>query len=165
MQAQQGRMNRRSVIGMGAAAILLCVTGPVQAQAVVIRAIKVTGRANRDLARIAPMVAHELGRQLGARYAPGARGGATLVVNLTDVSLPIDTGGSDRFFRHSGGGNSDSLEGEIALIGPRGAAIQQFPLLASRPSTDASDRYFEPSEARLSILAYTYSYWLISKLG
>jgi len=155
------RPSRRVVLAM-AASLLAGASSSALAQGFVIRAIHVTGEANRDLARLAPMVAQQLARQLGGRYAPGARGGATLSVELTGLDLPVNTGG-DHFFRHFGGG-VDVLEGQVALIGPRGAAIKAFPLLASTSSTDASDIYMEPTESRLGALAYTYSYWLVGKL-
>jgi hypothetical protein len=154
------RFTRRAVLVLAAGSFFSTV-GTALAQGVPIRAIRVRGSANRDLARIAPMVARELARQLGPRYVPGARGGATLSVDLTGLDLPVDTDGGGFFSI----GYVDVLEGRIALIGPKGAALQQFPLLAQTGSRDASDMYPDATDARLGSLAYTYAHWVISKLG
>jgi hypothetical protein len=164
MAVKSGQITRRSILG-AAAALALGVAGTAQAQGIPIREIRVSGRANRDLARLAPMVARELARRLGPRYAPGARGGATLVVTLTGVELPDSDSGSDFGFMRHFGGNLDVLDGQIALIGPGGAQIRQFPLLAQTTSTDASDRYPDATDLRLASLASTYCYWIVSKLG
>ena len=155
------QLTRRGIFAL-VASLALAGTAPALAAGVPIRAIRVTGRANRELARLAPLVAEQLASQLGPRYVPGARGGATLSVELTGINLPVNTGG-DRFFRHFGG-SVDVLEGNIAMIGPRGAALQSFPLLASNGSIDASDIYLEATPARLSGLAYAYAHWVVSKL-
>jgi len=159
MDPNPTRFTRRAVLAL-AAGFFFSTIGTALAQSVPIRAIRVRGSANRDLRRIAPMVARELARQLGPRYVPGARGGATLAVDLTGLDLPVDTDGG--FFSM---GYVDVLEGRIALIGPRGAALQQFPLLAQTGSRDASDMYPDATDARLGSLAYTYAHWVISKLG
>ena len=159
-------VTRRAVFALAAGACV-CVAGTAQAAGLPVRAIRVSGTANRDLARLAPMVQQALARQLGARYAPGVRGGATLIVELTDLDLPVRTGGGGggrgRFHR-SGDGSVDVLEGRIALVGAKGVALQEFPLLAQTGSTDASDIHPFPTDARLASLAYTYSYWVVSKL-
>lgn len=154
-------LTRRGLFAL-AAGLALVAPAPAMAGGVPIRAIRVTGRANRELSRLAPIVAEQLAHQLGLRYAPGARGGATLAVELTGINLPVDTGG-DRFFRHFGG-NVDVLEGNITVIGAGGRALQSFPLLASNGSIDASDMYMEATPARLTGLAYAYSHWVVSKL-
>lgn len=154
-------LTRRGIFAL-VAGLAFAGMAPALAADVPIRAIRVTGRANRELARLAPIVAEQLARQLGPRYVPGARGGAMLAVELTGINLPVNTGG-DRFFRHFGG-SVDVLEGNIAVIGPRGAAVQSFPLLASNGSIDASDIYLEATPARLNGLAYAYAHWVISKL-
>jgi hypothetical protein len=161
MDANSKRFTRRAALAL-AAGFFVTTVSAVLAQGAPIRAIKVSGRANRDLARIAPMVARELAHQLGSRYVPGARGGATLAVELTVLDLPVDTG-SDGFFMSFG--EVDVLKGQIALVGAGGAALQQFPLLAQTGSTDASDMYPDATDARLGSLAYTYAHWVVSKLN
>ena len=156
------RTTRRAAFALAAGFLISASAGAALADGPPIRAIRVSGTANRDLARIAPMVARELAHQLGPRYAPGAKGGATLDVDLTVLDLPTDTG-SNGFFVSPG--YTDVLEGRIAVIGARGAALQQFPLLAQTGSTDASDMYPDATNARLGSLAYTYAHWVISKLN
>lgn len=155
------KFSRRAtfVLALGGAASV--VTGAV-AQAVPIRAIQVRGTRNRDLARIAMFVEAELTRRLASRYVRGARGGAVLMVELTSINLPVNTGGRSPWVR--GGGSVDMLNGRISLVGPRDRVLQSFPLLASRASTDASDRYPFATDQRLGNLAFTYAYWIVSKL-
>ena len=165
----QTRLARRAVFAL-AAGVVIGASGLASAAGLPIRAIRVSGTADRDLARIAPMVARELAHQLGQRYAPGAKGGAVLTVELDTLDLAVSTGGGGggggggRHRWQRGGANLDVLEGQIAVIGAKGAALQQFPLMAQTTAIDSSDWHADATDNRLGSLAYTYSYWIISKL-
>ena len=135
--------------------------GVALGQGLPIRAVQVTGQANRDLKMLAPVVRQQLVSQLGPRYEPGVRGGATLVVNLTSVDFPVDTDGGDFV---SFNGELDVLTGTIRLIGPGGRTITAFPLQAQSNSVNASDEYQAPTPARLNSIAYTYAHWVVGKL-
>jgi len=134
-------------------AIFAIGAGSAEAQGVPIRAIQVTGQANRDLKMLAPVVQRQLAEQLVPRYVPGARGGATLVVNLTSVDFPVDTEGGDFF---SFNGDVDVLTGTVRLVGPGRRTIAAFPLQAQSGSVNASDEFQAPTPARLNSIAYTY---------
>lgn len=151
-------LSRRALFSL-AAGFFAAATGSALAQGILVRAIKVRGEANRDLKMLAPVVAQHIAEQLGPRYVPGARGGATLEVNLTSIDFPVDTDGGD-FFSN----DVDVLAGNVRLVGPRGATITAFPLQAQTGSVNASDEYQAPTPARLNNIAHTYAYWLIGKL-
>jgi hypothetical protein len=153
------RLTRRTVFAV-AAGFLTLAASAASALELPVRAIRVSGHGNRDLARIAPMVAQALAHKLGQRYAPGARGGSTLVVDLTVIDLPVDTS-SDFVFSS---GYVDVLKGTVAMLGGKGGPLQQFPLMAQTGSMDASDSYPDATDRRLSSLADTYAYWVVSKL-
>lgn len=141
--------------------LLAAMIGGALAQGLPIRAVQVTGQANRDLKMLAPVVRQQLVSQLGPRYEPGARAGATLVVNLTSVDFPVDTDAGDFF---SFNGDVDVLAGTIRLVGPGGRTITAFPLQAQSGSVNASDEYQAPTPARLNSIAYTYAHWVVGKL-
>jgi len=144
-------------LGEGAAA---------QARAVPIRAIKVSGTRTVTLQAIAPMVADQIGSILGPRYSPGAKGGATLVVDLTLIILDEDAGGTGSlslpFGRDSG---VDQLQGRVSLIGPRREAITSFPLLATSSATYRSVLRMYPDPRRLNGIARAFAWWTVDKLG
>jgi len=98
-------------------------------------------------------------RQLGPRYEPGARGGATLTVDLTQVHFPVDTDAG--FFSTSG--DMDYLSGNVRVVAGR-RAIAAFPLEAHSASVDASDEYQEPTPARLGGISYAFAHAVVGRL-
>ncbi|MDQ0472932.1 hypothetical protein [Labrys wisconsinensis] len=135
-----------------------------QAKAMPISGVHVSGTANRTLEVLAPLVAQELVSELGSRYAPGARGGATLVVELTGVLIETGGNGGSRHYRFSVDA-VDQLEGRVSLLGPRGEALTDFPFLASTGAMFRSSLDFYPDPRRLQGLAHAYAYWIARKIG
>ncbi|MGH6645141.1 MAG: hypothetical protein ACRED3_20845, partial [Bradyrhizobium sp.] len=117
------------------------------------------------LEQLAPLVAEQLAPLLGRRYAPGARGGSTLLIELTGSVLDDSDNGGSHDFRFSRGAAVDQLEGKVALVGPRGEAFASFPLLVSHGAMFGSIMDIYPDPRRLRDLARAYAYWVASKLG
>lgn len=164
---------RRTVLTIAGASLLAAVlagcTTPApglteQAKAMPIRGVHVSGTANRTLQVLAPMVAQELVAELGPRYAPGAKGGATVVIELTGVVIETGSNGGSRHFRFNIDA-VDQLEGRVTLLGPRGEALTDFPFLASTGAMFRSSLDFYPDPRRLQGLAHAYAYWVARKIG
>jgi hypothetical protein len=160
------RIDRRTLLMLAAGAVL---GGAGSAEAAPsgapIGAIRVTGSRTVTLATLAPMVADQLAGMLAERYRPGLRGGATLVIELTQVVLDDSDGSSgDRFFSGHGGG-ADALQGHVALIGPRREALAEFPMLATTSPIRRRVLPAGPDLLRLNALAHSFAYWTAGKLG
>jgi len=157
-------IDRRALLALGAGLALTgCATSYANNTAVpVIRGVRVSGHANLFVELIAPYVQRNIVGLLGSRYQPGAGGGATLMVELTGIELETAMGSGPGPFSS---GATDSLEARISLLAPSGAVLKSFPLLASTFAVDASDQIPGPTKRRLNSLAYTFSYWVISKLA
>lgn len=152
-------------VGVASLALAACasVAVPPGDSGLSFRSIHVTGTRTRQIAALAVLVQGQLQRQLGARYVPGARGGASLDVVLTDAVLPV---GGGRTIRDVGEGpDNDQLEGRVAVTGPGGRPITSFPLLSSSLAINNSEYYqFEDSQ-RLQSVARAFAYYTIQKLG
>jgi len=154
-------VGRRAFLALGAGfALTGCATSIDNASIPVIRSVRVSGTINLWVRNICPYVQQHLIEDLGPRYQPGARGGASLVVELTGIDMPSDS---------DGGGismdSTDVLEGRISLLSAGGGAIKSFPLLASTASIDAASEIQEPTPRRYDWLASTYAHWVIEKLA
>ncbi|GLS22202.1 hypothetical protein GCM10007874_52190 [Labrys miyagiensis] len=123
----------------------------------VIRAVHVIGGGNLWLQTMPPFVQRSLIQQLGPRYQPGARGGATLTVQLTDISFPTAS--------NAGFGSVDTLDGRITLASASGAVLQSFPLFSSTASIDAAAEVTGPTPRRYDWLASSYAHWVLTKLA
>ena len=131
-----------------------------------IGAVRVTiARQTRTLAVIAPMVAERIADNLGPRLVPGARGGATLFVELTQVLIDNGDGGTGSlqlpFGQDSG---VDQLQGHVVLIGPHREALVEFPMLANSGATFRSSLRMFPDPRRLENLARAFAWWTVGKL-
>ena len=166
-------LDRRAMLALAGSSLLMTIvsgcTTPApgltpEAKTVRVGVIRVTGTANRTLELLAPMVAEELASELGPRYAPGSRGGATLLVELTGDVLDDSTNGGSREFRFSTGGAVDQLEGRVVLAGPHGEAYTSFPFLVSTGATFRSILDIYPDPRRLRNLAQAYAHWTVAKL-
>jgi hypothetical protein len=102
----------------------------------------------------------ELQRAFADRIGPGPR----LVVRITGVSLnPFVGGGSSSRRGRGGGGGTDSdyLEGEALVVGPRGEILARHPQLSATPASMGGAWYDPASEQkRTAFLAYHYAAWL-----
>jgi hypothetical protein len=162
------RVSRRAVMSMlvGGTMALAAGNRAVAAPGVPIGAIHVTGRRTRTLTVLAPLVAEELATILGPRFAPGLKGGATLIVDLTQVILDDGDGGTGSFVLPFGqDSGSDQLEGNVVLVGPRREALAEFPMLATSGATYRSKLRAFPDPRRLKILARAFAWWTVGKLG
>lgn len=155
-----------------AALAVLVATSAASAQSLPVRAIQVAGNGDPIMRELAGHVAAELSRQLGTRYVPGARGGATLIVRLTDYDLPYSDGGGGfddgpfgrRRFFGGGGPTIDLLEGTVTLLDGRRRTISSFPLTATTTAVGASVMHMRPPVYRLRGLAGVYAMWVVRKL-
>jgi len=85
--------------------------------------------------------------------------GPALVVRITGLSIRTFVGPSDR--AGFSGGNSDYLEGEALVVGPRGSILARYPQLSALPSSSGGAWYDPASERRrLEALAQHYASWL-----
>jgi hypothetical protein len=102
----------------------------------------------------------ELQRAFADRIGPGPR----LVVRITGITLnPFVGGGSSSRRGWGGGGGTDSdyLEGEALLVGPRGEILARHPQLSATPASMGGAWYDPASEQkRTAFLAYHYAAWL-----
>ncbi|MGO4336607.1 hypothetical protein AB4037_17020 [Labrys sp. KB_33_2] len=154
------RIGRRGFLTIGAGLLLTsCATSYGDNPAIpVIRRVQVSGSGNLWLQRMPPYLQRNLVRQLGSRYQPGAKGGATLSVVLTDISFPVDSDGGLVSFD-----SVDTLDGRITLSSS-GSVIKSFPLFATTTSVDAAAEVPDPTPRRYDWLASSYAHWLLSKL-
>jgi hypothetical protein len=153
------RIDRRAFFSLGAMfALTGCATAFTDNPAIpIIRSVHVSGHQNLWVVNVGPYVERNLVRLLGNRYQPGAKGGATLQVELTGISFPT----SDDAF---GGDSVDALEGRVTLVSASGGVLKSFPLLASTASVDAEAEIPEPTPRRYDWMASTFAYWTLSKL-
>jgi hypothetical protein len=156
----EGGLGRRAFLVFGAGLMLAgCATVNV-ANLPVIKAVRVSGGGNLWLQTMPPFVQRNLVKQLGSHYQPGARGGATLTVQLTDIDFPTDSDAGIISFD-----SVDTLDGRVTLVSSSGAVLKSFPLLASTSSVDAAAEVPMPTPRRYDWLASSYAHWLLSKLA
>jgi hypothetical protein len=151
-------IGRRALFLLGASLMLPgCVSAYAENSAIpVIRSIRVSGNGNLWLQTMPAYLQRSLARQLGSRYQPGARDGATLSVVLTDIGFPT---GSDAGF-----GGVDTLDGRITLVSASNGVLRSFPLFASTASIDSAAEVTGPTPRRYDWLASSYAHWVASKL-
>jgi hypothetical protein len=152
-------MARRAFLALGAGLILAgCTTSYADVASLpVIGAVRVHGAGNLWLQSMPPFLQRELIQQLGARYAPGAGGGATLTVQLTDIGFPTPSS--------AGFGGVDTMDGRITLTAASGRVLKSFPLFSSTASIDAAADATGPTPRRYDWLASSYAHWVLSKLA
>jgi hypothetical protein len=157
-----GVLGRRAFLVIGAGLALAgCATSYADVASLpVIKAVRVSGGGNLWLQTMPPFVQRNLIKQLGPRYQPGARGGATLSVQLTDIDFPTDSDAGIISFS-----SVDTLDGRVTLASSSGAVLKSFPLLASTSSVDAAAEVPMPTPRRYDWLASSYAHWLLSKLA
>jgi hypothetical protein len=149
-------IGRRAFLTLGASLMLAgCATSYAENPAMpVIRSVRVSGHGNLWLETMPAYLQRSLVKQLGSRYQPGARGGATLSVALTDIGFPT-TSGFD---------SVDTLDGRITLASASGSVLRSFPLFTSTASVDAAAEVTGPTPRRYDWLASSYAHWVLSKL-
>lgn len=85
-----------------------------------------------------------------------------LIVRLTSLTLSSYVGRGSRSGHGSGGGgDTDYLEGEILIAGPRGEIVGRYPQLLALPSSSGG-AWYQPDNERERIvnLARAYIFWL-----
>ncbi len=158
----RGGIGRRAFLA-GAAGVILsgCATSYADVASLpVIKAVRVSGSGNLWLQTMPPYLQRNLVKQLGPRYQPGAAGGSTLAVQLTDISFPSDSDGGIISFD-----SVDTLDGKVTLLSPSGGVVKSFPLFASTASVDAAVEVAMPTPRRYDWLASSYAHWLLNKLA
>lgn len=97
----------------------------------------------------------ELGRLYGGRI--GGRG-PRLVVRITGLHITaFASGGGHR------GSSSDSLDGEVLVLGARGEVLARYPQLAAVPAFGSpTDPFSEPR--RVERVARAYAQWISRKV-
>ena len=157
-----GTIGRRAFLALGVGLVLAgCATSFADVASIpVIKAVRVSGNGNLWLRTMPPFVQRNLVQQLGSRYQPGARGGAVLTVQLTDVSFPTD---SDAGIISVD--SVDTIDGRITLTSSSGAVLKSFPLFSSTTSVDAGAEVPMPTTRRYNWLAESYAHWVLSKLA
>nr|WP_232630973.1 hypothetical protein [Methylobacterium sp. Leaf118] len=156
--------------GRLAGLLALWLAGPAVAQdfgrfggvAVDVRPLAAYGRGPQADALRADLTA-ALQRHFGDRIV---RGGPTLVVRVSGLSLtPYAGGQGSRSGGFGGGGETDYLEGEALLVGPNGAILARHPQLSALPSSSGGAWYDPASERRrVAALAEHYAAWLRRRL-
>ncbi len=121
----------------------------------VIRSVRVSGHGNLWLQTMPSYLQRSIIQQLGSHYQAGARGGATLSVDLTDIGFPTPAGID----------GSDTLNGRITLLSSSGGVLRSFPLFASTGPIDSAAEVTGPTPRRYDWLASSYAHWLLGKLG
>ncbi len=157
-----GTIGRRTFLLVTAGVMLAgCATSYADVAALpVIKAVRVSGSGNLWLRTMPAYLQRNLVKQLGPRYQPGAKGGATLVVQLTDIGFPSDSDGGLISVD-----SVDTLDGRVTLLSSSGATLKSFPLFSSTSSVDAAVEIPEPTPRRYDWLASSYAHWLLGKLA
>ena len=119
----------------------------------------------RRLGDYAEFIGRSLTTELQRAFADRLGGpGPRLVVVVTGVSLNPYVGGGTggRRGRGSGGGlDSDYLEGEALIVGPRGEVLARHSQVSATPTTMGGAWYDPTSEQkRTAYLAWHYAQWL-----
>lgn len=94
------------------------------------------------------------------------RTGPRLVIRITGIYL-ASYSGSGRSGRFGGGSSqTDSLDGEALVVGPRGEILARYPQL-SATSAASSGAWYDPAseQKRTAYLAQHYAAWLRRTMG
>lgn len=88
--------------------------------------------------------------------------GPVLVVRVKGLSMQPYTGGDGTGRNGFGGGSqSDYLDGEAVLVGPRGEILARHPQLSALPASSGGAWYDPDSERRrIAAIAQHYAAWL-----
>ncbi len=91
------------------------------------------------------------------------RGGPRLVVRITGIHLAsFASGGGGRL----GGPDTESLDGEALIVGPRGEILARYPQLSAVSASSTGPWYSPDTQRRRTIyLAQHYAGWLRRTLG
>jgi hypothetical protein len=164
--------SRRAVLTGSLAAFGCALAGQVWAQPFAPPAAKL--RFSSVAVDVGPLRAHDIGptsdllqgvltAELRREFADRLGGpGPRLVVRITGISLNAYAGG-DRGGRsgRSGGTNTDYLEGEALVIGPRGEILARYPQLSAVPASSGGAWYLPDAERqRVIALAEHFAGWL-----
>ena len=120
----------------------------------------------KGLGPYAGAVRATLGRALATEFGPAVGGrSARLVVRIDAISLRsyVGPGRSGIFGTNS---QTDYLEGEALVIGPRGEVVSRLPQLSAVPSSSGGAYYLpDAEERRLFALTAHFAGWLKRRLG
>ena len=172
------RLSRRSLL-LGSAALILSTLHGAPGQAQV---APFSGRFSSLAVDVGPLRAQGLGGyaefvrqavlvEMQRAFADRLGGpGPALVVRITGLSLNSyagsgqGTGGRGRSL--GGGTDNDYLDGEMLIVGPRGAVLARHPQLSVVPASSGGPWYDPQSERRRVVaLAQHYAGWLRRTLG
>lgn len=150
---------RALLLGLCAASV----AAPAVAQAVAFSSVSVDIRPllGKGLGPYAELVGQALQAELARAYADRIAGrGPRLVVRVDAISLRSYVGPGGRF-GFGGGTQSDYLEGEALVVGPRGEILARHPQLSAVPSSSGGSWYDPQSEnRRVTALAAHFAGWL-----
>jgi hypothetical protein len=91
--------------------------------------------------------------------------GPTLVVRIRGLSINPYAGSGSGRGGFGGGGQSDYLDGEALIVGPRGEVLRRHPQLSATPASFGGAWYDPDSERRrLAAIAEHYAAWLARSL-
>ncbi|MEH3148464.1 MAG: hypothetical protein PGN34_24780 [Methylobacterium frigidaeris] len=92
--------------------------------------------------------------------------GPALVVRVTGISLNPYAGSESGRGRGGNGTNTDYLDGEALVVGPRGEVLLRHPQLSATPASFGGAWYDPASESRRVVaLTEHYAQWLRRRLG
>ena len=160
-------LSRRSFLLGTAAAAALAVPGPSVAQYAAAPpqrfssvAVDVSALHVKGLGPFAEFLRSALLAETRRAFSDRLGGrGPRLVVRITGIYLASYSGGGGRF-----GGtaqNTDSLDGEALIVGPRGEILARYPQLSATSAASGGAWYDPASERRRVIyLAQHYAGWL-----
>ncbi|RVU14436.1 hypothetical protein [Methylobacterium oryzihabitans] len=121
----------------------------------------------RGLDVFADRVRADLQAALDQAFADRIGGrGPSLVVRVTGLSLNPYAGSENGRGRGGNGTNTDYLDGEALVVGPRGEVLLRHPQLSATPASFGGAWYDPASESR-RVVAITqhYAQWLRRNLG
>ncbi|RBP14293.1 hypothetical protein DFR50_10946 [Roseiarcus fermentans] len=138
--------------------------GPVRVRAVQVDVAALRANVGDPTAAwVAQAMPQALVQSLGANYAPGDRGGATLIVRPAWVYLCPSSGGAGVW-----GTCPDTMEGDIIVKGPRGGVVAEMPLRAITTYYPNSVNISLPVQSnmnRINLLSQAFAGWVPRQLG
>lgn len=165
--------DRRAFLGLAMGAAATMIAGPALARAKTRSALPSRGGVRVDASGIAakglPNYARAVEAQLVHAFASLALQlppGVTLLVHVTEAQLVSYAGGDFGPLRMGEYGESDTMTGSGTLVGPSGAVIATYPLLATLPAGSSGAWYLPDNEQRrLGAISLQFARWMAKGLG